>query len=154
MIWPLVTIWPKSITIWARRYHDASFLKALATLPTRDALALYGEVLLKIQSHYVAEPNWKALVQRGTQGLQVALGVDSFVKQNVGRRLTAAEIQNGIGHIDAMLRARQIRTRQDAQEAVSAAAQLAQQTFGCPSWPPCSNTPAAPRVRSMNTRPT
>jgi len=116
-----------------RRYHDASFLKALATLPTRDALGLYAEVLLKIQSHYVAEPNWKAIVQRGTQGFQVALGTDVFAKQNLNRRISAAEVQAGFQQVESMLRVRNIRNRQDAQEAVSAAAQLAQQVLRVPT---------------------
>ena len=37
-----------------RRYNDPSFATALTTLTERDALAIYDEVLLKVQSHYVA----------------------------------------------------------------------------------------------------
>lgn len=116
-----------------RRYHDGSFLKALATLPTREALSLYTEVLTKIQSHYVTEPNWRSLVQRGTQGLRVAMSEEPFLKQNCGRRPTAGEVETGIQHIERTLQGRNIRNRQEAQESVSAAAQLAQQLWHLPA---------------------
>ncbi len=54
----------------ARRYNDDSFRKALDSMPEADALSLYSEVLLKIQSHYVDQPGWKALVDRGTTSLE------------------------------------------------------------------------------------
>lgn len=116
-----------------RRYHDGSFLRALATLPTRDALVLYSEVLLKIQTHYVTEPNWRALVMRGTQGLQVALSEDAFLKQNFGRHPSAEDLHGGIQQIDRAMHNRNIRNRQEAQDAVSAAAQLAQQIWHLPA---------------------
>jgi carboxyl-terminal processing protease len=116
-----------------RRYHDTSFLRALATLPLKDALALYGEVLLKIQSHYVSEPNWKALVQRGTQGLQVALGEEAYLKHNLPRRPSAAELQGAVQQIDSLIRARNVRTRQEAQDAVAAASQLGTQLLRIPA---------------------
>jgi len=115
-----------------RRYHDSSFLKALGSLPTRDAMAIYAEVLLKIQSHYVAEPNWRELVSRGMQDLRVATAEDAFVRQNFQRQLSANELQNGLARVDVMLQGRIIRTRQDAEAAANAAAQLAQQTLRLP----------------------
>jgi len=36
-----------------RRYSDSSFLRALSSLAERQALGLYSEVLVKIESHYV-----------------------------------------------------------------------------------------------------
>ncbi len=56
-----------------RRYSDSSFIRALSTVDDRQALNMYNEVLVKIETHYVTVPNWQELVARGTQDLQVAL---------------------------------------------------------------------------------
>ena len=108
-------------------------MKALATLPTRDALTHYGEVLLKIQSHYVTEPDWQALVDRGWQSLQVAVSEDAFAKQNFARRPAPKELQAALSHLDASLHARQIRSRQEALDAVSALSRQAQQILQLPT---------------------
>src|SRR6185437_5709780 len=63
-----------------RRYSDPSYKRALSTVSERDALDLYGEVLLKIQSHYVETPDWKELVDDSTQVYQVALTDPVFVE--------------------------------------------------------------------------
>src|SRR5687768_15014258 len=62
-----------------RRYNDSSFHTALRSMTERDALALYSEVLAKIQSHYVDEPNWREILQQGTLGLAEALNDPAFV---------------------------------------------------------------------------
>jgi carboxyl-terminal processing protease len=109
-----------------RRYHDSSFVRSLGTLDERAALALYGEVLTKIQSHYVAEPDWAALVRRGTAGLEVALGESTFASKT--------SLQASRPQIDAFrqqlvrdMQARAPRSRQQAVDSVTAAARLAQQ---------------------------
>jgi carboxyl-terminal processing protease len=108
-----------------RRYHDASFLRSLGTMSEREALALYGEVLLKIQSHYVSEPDWAALVRRGTAGLEVALNETTFASKT---SLHAARPQ-----IDAFrqqlareVQTRSPRSRQQAIDCVAAIARLGQ----------------------------
>jgi carboxyl-terminal processing protease len=108
----------------ARRYGDTSFLRAVATLPQKDALALYGEVLLKIQSHYVAQPNWQALVVRGTADLQVALAEPAFGKQNF-RNQTPARLDAFRRQLDQLIHARTIHNRAEAVDTVAQAAQLA-----------------------------
>ncbi len=115
-----------------RRYHDSSFLKALATLPTRDAMSLYGEVLLKIQTHYVAEPDWRALVERGIQDLRVATQEEGFAKQNFARQPSASELQVAMNRVAGLMQGRAIRSRQDAEAVVSAAAQSVQQSLRVP----------------------
>ncbi len=106
-----------------RRYSDSSFLRALQTLPDRQAMSLYSEVLTKIESHYVTAPDWSALIARGNQGLQVALGEKAFQRKNLPGR-TTAEIDAFI----AELRREQnqaIRSRQQAIDALSAVARQA-----------------------------
>lgn len=66
----------------ARRYADGSFVQSTRRLAVRDALDLYREVCVKIQSHYVESPNWQALLQRGIRNLEVALRDGDFVSVN------------------------------------------------------------------------
>jgi carboxyl-terminal processing protease len=107
-----------------RRYGDSSFLRALATLPDRQAVGLYSEVLVKIESHYVSAPNWTALVARGTQQFEVALTEKSFCERNLSGR-DGAQIDAFISRLRRDMRNRPIQTRQQAVDAVSAAALLA-----------------------------
>ncbi|HTU27063.1 MAG TPA: S41 family peptidase [Pirellulales bacterium] len=109
-----------------RRYHDSSFVRSLTSLDQREATALYGEVLSKIQSHYVTEPDWAALVRRGTAGLEVALGENAFLRQtglNAGR----PEIDAFRQQLVRQMQSQTIRDRQQAVDAVNQAAQLARQ---------------------------
>lgn len=55
-----------------RRYADQSFGEMVRSLDLQDALALYGEVLGKIDSHYVATPTWGTLVRRGAHAVVIA----------------------------------------------------------------------------------
>ncbi len=109
-----------------RRYNDASYVRSLGTLDERAALALYSEVLNKIQSHYVSEPDWAGLVRRGTAGLEVALGEPAFISKT--------SLVAGRPQIDAFrqqlvrdMAARPLTGRQQAIDSVIAAARLAQQ---------------------------
>ncbi len=62
----------------ARRYADSSFLETVRTISEQDALDLYGEVLLKIQAHYVQPPDWNRLLGSGLVALEVALADPTF----------------------------------------------------------------------------
>ena len=112
-----------------RRYNDTSFLRSLASLAQRDAIGLYNEVLVKIQSHYVTEPNWENLVARGTKDIEVALAEPNFVQRNVAR-FSPAQLQEFRAEFGDMLRRQSIRSRQDAVSAVLRAAEFAQQRIG------------------------
>ncbi|MBN2296690.1 MAG: S41 family peptidase [Pirellulales bacterium] len=66
-----------------RRYSDTSFCGALNRLEFEQALDLYTQVLLKVQTHYVETPHWKELVERGTNSFDVALSEDSFISRHI-----------------------------------------------------------------------
>lgn len=68
-----------------RRGADASFLSAVDRLDGGAALDLYGEVLLKVQTHYVDEPDWNRLVIRGVVDLDAALQEPAFLKRHLAR---------------------------------------------------------------------
>src|SRR4051794_14095692 len=66
-----------------RRYNDPSYAAAMTTLTERDALAIYDEVLLKVQSHYVEEPKWQRVVANGQTTMQVAVTEPLFVARHL-----------------------------------------------------------------------
>ncbi len=112
-----------------RRYHDRSFRALLGRLSPAEAAALYAEVLLKIQAHYVETPQWSDLVEAGNQGLAAALEENDFLQAHGlwGRPLPAAEFL-----ADAARRLAEHRpaTRAEACQWVANTAALAQRRLG------------------------
>lgn len=113
----------------ARRYADSSFLKSIEELTTADALELYGEVLLKVHTHYVDVPDWSHLVGRGMTSLEAALSEPEFIAKNLSKaqpnqiaafRILLPELSSG----------RTLATRQDAQRLAADIAYRAAQDLG------------------------
>jgi carboxyl-terminal processing protease len=67
-----------------RRYQDQSFRNVLLKLPRDRALALYDELLERIETHYVDPVPLEPLVRRGLDNLEVALRDPNFLRANVG----------------------------------------------------------------------
>jgi carboxyl-terminal processing protease len=112
-----------------RRYNDNSFHTALRSMGERDALALYVEVLAKIQSHYVDEPNWKHILGQGTVGLVEALGDPAFVERNLpGANRT--NIDRFCQELKTQMDAYLIRDRNACRDGAAVAARLAGQRLG------------------------
>lgn len=112
-----------------RRYGDRSFRNLLSHLSFEQALDLYGEVMLKVQTHYVEAPRWKELIERGTNSLEVALSESAFLEAN--------NIPGDSQGVDAfrvelrqVLGPKVIQSRADAMSAVTIAAQLGRQRLG------------------------
>ena len=100
-----------------RRYADSTFTAMVDSLTGRDALAVYDEVLLKVNSHFVEEPNWQGLFQRGTAQLAVALVEQPFADKHLAR-LAPAE-RAALGKYVAQITAeRKVTSRQQAIESV------------------------------------
>lgn len=112
-----------------RRYVDRSFRDLLTKLSFQQALDLYGEVLLKVQAHYVEAPRWKELVERGTNSLEVALSEATFLKAN---QLTedSQKLEAFRQELRRVLGPMVIQSRPEALNAVTVAAQLGQQRLG------------------------
>lgn len=108
----------------ARRYNDASYRNTLRQLSLGEALDLYGEVLLKIQTHYVEAPHWKELVERGTNALEVAVSEPLFL-QATGGKADASTLEAFRRELRSALGPRVVQTRHDARNAVALAASLA-----------------------------
>jgi carboxyl-terminal processing protease len=67
-----------------RRYQDQSFRNVLLRLPRDKSLALYDELLERIESHYVDPVPMEPLVRRGFDNLEVALRDSEFLRTNAG----------------------------------------------------------------------
>lgn len=65
-----------------RRYQDRSFRDVLLKLPKDRALALYDEMIERIETHYVDEVPLAPLVRRGVDNLEVALRDPNFLRVN------------------------------------------------------------------------
>lgn len=65
-----------------RRYQDQSFRNVLLRLPKEKSLALYDELLERIESHYVDPVPFEPLLRRGYDNLEVALRDPEFLRTN------------------------------------------------------------------------
>lgn len=112
-----------------RRYSDDSFRNSVAAMSARESLDLYAEVLLKLQAHYVHEPNWRNLADWGTAALEVALTDPLFLERHLSGVDTAR-----INHFRRELRAQAARTnvstRQGAVDVAALAARWGRELLG------------------------
>lgn len=66
-----------------RRYADTSFIETIRSTDANTSMNVYAEVLLKIQSYYVDEPNWANIVNYGLTSLKVAMQTEGFRRINL-----------------------------------------------------------------------
>ncbi|HMC09960.1 MAG TPA: S41 family peptidase, partial [Pirellulaceae bacterium] len=115
-----------------RRYNDQSYGAALAALTERDALSIYDEVLLKVQSHYVHEPQWQRLVGSGQISMQVAVTEPLFVAKHLSatpvERLAALQRD-----VEQLVIARPVADRRQASQLVQTVAATLHERYGLPS---------------------
>jgi len=112
-----------------RRYGDRSFLDLLGRVTLDQTLDLYQEVLVKIQSHYVEAPDYKALVERGDNDLEVALSEPAFLRAQAPEA-DARAVEACRAELRRVLGTQLVQTRSDARDAVALAAGLVQQRLG------------------------
>lgn len=113
----------------ARRYADSSFVKSTQELTTTNALELYGEVLLKLHTHYVEVPDWAQLVNRGIAGLDAALSEPEFAARHL-TEAQPAQIAAFRALLPQFVANRTFTTRQDAQQLAADVAYRAAQDLG------------------------
>jgi carboxyl-terminal processing protease len=97
-----------------RRSTDRSYLESVRSLSTDQSAGLYLELLRKINAHYVTNPPWARLAERGARALDLALTDDAF--------LNACGLANASG--DQLLAARQALSNCLSQRAVQSPEQL------------------------------
>jgi carboxyl-terminal processing protease len=114
-----------------RRYHDESFRRAIGTLTRSDALAIYNDVLLKIESHYVHSPNYGQLVDHGRAMLDTALIKQAFCEQNL-RGIDREQINAFREEVRRTVAERGARNRFETREVVAEVADLGAKRLGLP----------------------
>jgi carboxyl-terminal processing protease len=112
-----------------RRYADGSFRRTIAQLDEPQALTLYSEVLTKISAHYVQEPDWRHLLDRGTRDLEVALYEADFVTNNP-MQATDETVNDFRRRLHNLTDNRLVRGRDDLRDVVTSAAHLARAELG------------------------
>lgn len=115
-----------------RRYSDRSFRTGVDYMSQDDALDVYGEVLMKIQTHYVHRPNWKRLVEWGTSSLEVALTDPDFQARFLPNH-TVESIDGYRAKLRAWVRQQSIETRQAARDSVAAIGRMTFNELGVPA---------------------
>jgi len=118
----------------SRRYSDTSFRTALLRLPREQALRLYNETLLTLQTRYVDRLILGDLVRRGTENLKTAVDDPEFVATNLPGR-SRGDIDRFREELVRQVGARRIADRRDAQEAVRLACDLGRTWLGMADAP-------------------
>jgi carboxyl-terminal processing protease len=108
----------------ARRYTDSSFRKSVSALTDGEALEVYSDAAAKVQSHYVQNPDWNRLVGRGAAALEVALGEQSFLDNNLPGA-NPDRVSVFVGELRKQMSQRSLRNRIEARESVWNVANLA-----------------------------
>jgi carboxyl-terminal processing protease len=117
-----------------RRYQDQSFRKVLLQLPRDKALALYEEVLERIDLNYVDTVPFEPLVRRGYDNMEVALRDPSFLKLN--QATGGAERVTWLRQALSARRANLVvPNRQAARDQMVTVCNLAQQAIGLKAAP-------------------
>jgi len=65
-----------------KRYHDPSFEMLLRRMSYSDALALFDEVISKIQQSHVEPPHWNELFENGIHDFEIALSDPAFCQRH------------------------------------------------------------------------
>lgn len=108
----------------ARRYADTSYVRSLGQLTLQQALDLYAEVLLKIDTYHVNQPNWGQLVYSGVLNLQVAPTEDAFI-DCFAQPVSVDAGDRFVRDVEQYTDFAQIRSRHQARDAVAAIARIA-----------------------------
>ena len=112
-----------------RRYSDTSFLKSIASTDGVTAMNVYAEVLLKVQSYYVDQPNWADLASYGLTSLEVALMSPDFQSVNLPG-ITEESVHSTILATRKRLETASVHSRQDAYQVATETAHILKNSIG------------------------
>jgi carboxyl-terminal processing protease len=112
-----------------RRYEDRSYVTSLNSMTERQALALYAEVLRKIESHYYKQPDWQEVALRGISAFDIALSRARCRDQN-GVQASVEAVNAFRNEIRQRMEVTVIRNQRQAHEVAANVATLAAQQIG------------------------
>jgi len=105
-----------------RRYSDTSFVRTIQEADGNTALNVYAEVLLKVQSYYVDEPDWAELASYGLTSVEVGMMSPEFRKVNLPG-VTTDQVRSAILKVRKQLESMTIDSRHDAYLVAATTAQ-------------------------------
>lgn len=112
-----------------RRYSDLSFRKTVQATDGPHALAVYAEVLNKIQTYHVQTPDWHRIAELGAESLEVALN-DTFFRRINAPSLTDLQAATVGQLIQETLANYTVNTQQDAYVITSSLARQLENRIG------------------------
>ena len=115
-----------------RRYGERNFRGKLQKMQEQEASCLYGELLGRIGSHHVDEPDFRQLVERGCLAMETALDDPGFLGF-VGVAPSAERIRFCCQQTSDILARRPITTRRDAEMMVNWIAKATERTLSIPA---------------------
>jgi len=95
-----------------RRYADPNFIKTVVSTHPSTAQNMLSELLTKIETHYVKNPEWVALARQGLANLDVALFDTAFRSQHIQDR-TEAQINYAYQRMHQIAQQFRVGTRQN-----------------------------------------
>ena len=111
-----------------RRYSDTSFIRTIQETDRNTALNVYAEVLLKVQSYYVDEPDWAELASYGLTSVEVGMMAPEFRKVNLPG-VTSEQVRSAILKVRKQLESTTVESRHDAYLVAATTAQTLNQTL-------------------------
>ena len=111
-----------------RRYSDTSFIRTIQETDRNTALNVYAEVLLKVQSYYVDEPDWAELASYGLTSVEVGMMAPEFRKVNLPG-VTSEQVRSAILKVRKQLESTTVESRHDAYLVATTTAQTLNQTL-------------------------
>jgi len=114
-----------------RRYDDSSYRATMEALSTRQAIELYEEVLLKMDSYFANTMSWQSLVDRGTRSLQVAIE-DGILTNSQEVAVAESKLSQVTEQLWQFVRQRPAETREEATAIIAAIATYISAELGIP----------------------
>jgi len=115
----------------ARRHAEPAFRGQLAKLSEADARRVYGEVLARIGTHHVENPDYARLLGRGMRAIEVAIDEPSFAAVHA-RQATPGRRSIYRDQATRIAASRPIATGADAEMIATWVARAAHSTLGIP----------------------
>ncbi len=117
------------------RYADRSFQHKLLSIPQRDAMALFDDLVARVQNSFVEQVSITSFVAHGTESLYLSLANQKFLDRHLpqGAKPHAAAISQLRRTLFTKYWNRPIRSSAEAHRVVSQVCQLSRQTLGLPA---------------------